>query len=559
MELLTKLFVTHGPVQTVLVLSATVVFGILLGRISIGGIRFGIGGILFSGIILGHFGFSLDPKLLVFTREFGLILFVFAVGMQVGPNFLESLRDQGLRLNCMAVFIVVSGALVALLCWKGFGLSIPQTAGLFSGAVTNTPALGSASEAWTQVAGSEVAVSDGLRVMGMAYAVAYPFGILGIILTMLLLRAFFHIDVKKEIQEMTARQRAQHPPLRDTILYINNPELEGKPLSILAGADGVVAAVYDKTGMSIPIGADTMLTRGMHIHAWGTEAAVQELRQRLKADEVAQGVAGISFLSTRSFLVSSTDIIGKKLSALHLRSRCGIVITHIIRNGMEMLPRQDTRLRLEDRVYVVGKDDALDAAPALFGNSRRELGKAQVLPIFIGIFLGVLLGSIPVAVPGLPTGVKLGVAGGTLLTAIVLSRIHYWAGLTWHMPTGSNLLLREIGILLFLACVGLHAGTGFVDTVVRGPGLAWMGMGTLITFVPIFTAALFCRSVWHTDYPSLCGMLAGSMTDPPALAFSMQFLGSSLPASAYATVYPLTMVLRILAGQLLVLCLFGMQ
>ncbi len=476
MELLTKLLVTHGPVQTVLVLSATIVFGILLGRISIGGIRFGIGGILFSGIIIGHFGFSLDPKLLVFTREFGLILFVFAVGMQVGPGFLESLRDQGLRLNFMAMFIVVFGLLMAVLCWKCFGLSIPQTAGLFSGAVTNTPALGSASEAWAQVAGSTEALSDGLRVIGMAYAVAYPFGIFGIILTMLLLRALFRINVKSELQLERARCSLQ-------------PEKED---------DG---------------------------------------RHR------------------RDLLVTSPAAL-VKLAALPLHDGTGV--TRVRRAGSDLIPTPDLKLRLEDRVTVAAMDvAALDKAAVLLGNNPKALNHPQMLPIFLGIFLGVFVGSLPVAVPGLPTSIKLGVAGGTLLAGIFLSRVQHFGGMTWHMTAGANLLMREIGILLFLACVGLHAGTGFVETVIHGPGFAWMGMGALITFVPLIAAALFCRLVWRISYPAICGMLAGSMTDPPALAFSMQYLGSDLPASAYATVYPLTMILRILAGQLLVLSLFG--
>ena len=480
MELLAKLLVTHGPVQTVLVLSATVIFGILLGRISIAGIRFGIGGILFSGIILGHFGFSLDPRLLVFTREFGLILFVFAVGMQVGPGFLESLRDQGLRLNFMAVFIVVSGALMAVFCWKCFGLSIPQTAGLFSGAVTNTPALGSASEAWAQVGGSTEAVGDGLRVIGMAYAVAYPFGIFGIILTMLLLRALFRIDVKSELQHMENLERAQCPRLREN------------------AGDG---------------------------------------RHR------------------RDLLVTSPAAL-VKLASLPLPD--GASVTRVRRAGSDLLPKSGLKLRLEDRVTVAAADVAvLDKAADLLGDNPKALNHPQMLPIFLGIFLGVFVGSLPVAVPGLPTGVKLGVAGGSLLAGIFLSRVQRFGGMTWHMTTGAGLLMREIGILLFLACVGLHAGTGFVETVVHGPGLAWMGMGALITFVPLIAAALFCRLVWHINYPAICGMLAGSMTDPPALAFSMQYLESDLPASAYATVYPLTMILRILAGQLLVLTLFG--
>lgn len=475
MELLDKLFLAHGPVQTVLVLSITIAFGILLGRITIASVSFGIGGILFSGIILGHFGLSLDPALLVFTREFGLILFVYAIGMAVGPTFVESLKDSGLKLNVMAVFIVLCGAALAAGCFFVFGLSVPQTAGLFSGSVTNTPSLGSANEAWTQVAGSPDAVTDGLRVVGMAYAVAYPFGIFGIILTMMLLKGMFHINVEGELAEI----RARHPkhrivePDKDTIsLLVTNAKASGQELASLLPADCKVLAV---------------MRRG---------------------DEYAY-------------------------------------------NGL-------WKLRLEDRVFVRANKECGEELARKLGNKPASLAHPQMLSIFVGIFLGVFLGSVPVMIPGLPTGVKLGVAGGTLVVAIILSRVQRCCGLNWYMSTGAVNLMRELGILLFLACVGLHAGTGFVDTVVNGPGLRWMGMGAIITFVPLFIAALFCRACWKIDFPSICGMLAGSMTDPPALAFAMQYYGGEIPASAYSTVYPLTMILRILMGQLLVLWLVMM-
>lgn len=472
MELMDKLFFTHGAVQAVLVLSITIAFGILLGRIKIFGISFGIGGILFSGIILGHFGFSLDPKVLVFAREFGLILFVFAIGMAVGPTFLESLRDQGLKLNFMAVFIVLCGAGLAVACFNVFGLTIPQTAGLFSGAVTNTPSLGSANEAWTQVAGSPEAVSDGLRVIGMAYAVAYPFGIFGIILTMMLLKGMFHINVADEL----AAEAAKHP------------------------------------------------------------------RHHL------EGIKGEN--SQKLILVSNAAIVGKNLGDI---IPANVEVLAVKRGADEFEYNGLWRLRLDDEVAATAKNaDDYKAFATLLGNSRKALAHPQMLAIFLAILFGVFVGSIPVSV-GLPTGLKLGVAGGTLLTAIFLSRVQRFCGLTFYMTNGSNQLMREIGILLFLACVGLHAGTGFVETVLHGPGLAWMGMGAIITFIPLFLAALICRACWKINFPSICGMLAGSMTDPPALAFAMQYYGGEIPASGYSTVYPLTMLLRILMGQLLVL------
>lgn len=473
MELLTKLFITHGAVQATLVLAVTIIFGILLGRIKIFSISFGIGGILFSGIILGHFGLSLDPKVLVFTRELGLILFVYAIGMAVGPTFLESLRDQGLKLNAVAAYIVVCGAFLAALCFFAFGLSIPQTAGLFSGAVTNTPSLGSANEAWSLVGGAPDVVADGLKTIGMAYAVAYPFGIFGIILTMMLLKAIFKIDVGDELSRMAIAHPRRHvdfDPLATRAITVSKAALAGRDLAAVAPADVTICAI----------------------------------RRRNEEFEW---------------------------------------------NGI-------WKLRLDDKV-IVKDSPGVAEFEQLMGNSPDALEHPNMLSIFAGIFTGVFIGSIPIFVPGLPTGLRLGVAGGTLVMAIILSRAQRFAGLTWHMSPGANNLMREIGILLFLACVGLHAGTGFVDTVVHGPGLRWMGIGAIITFVPLFTAALFCRAVWKISFPAICGMLAGSMTDPPALAFAMQYYGREASATAYSTVYPLTMIMRILMGQLLVLILIS--
>ena len=560
MEFFSKLFLVHGTVQTVLVLSMTIVLGILLGKIRLAGVRFGIGGILFSGILLGHCGFSLNPTILHFVREFGLILFVFAVGMQVGPFFVESLRDQGLKLNIMALFIVFFGALMAVVLAMLFDLSIPQAAGIFAGAVTNTPALGSASEAWVLVSGSTEAAAQGLRAIAMAYAVCYPFGIFGIILTMMLIKGIFRIDMKQEIASVAEQKRNKYPPLFDRTIIVGETTLVGTKISELPaqGRDYVVVYVHARDASIISLNEDTLLESGMRLHVWGSEASLEKLANLLGAEEAGSTSTGPGPLSTRSFLVSTTQVLGRSLSSLQrtLRQEHGIAIASVTRSGIESLPFGNIKLRLEDRVTVVGKEDALKAAQQIFGNSRRALGKAQVLPLFLGIFLGVLVGSLPIFVPGLPTGVKLGVAGGSLVMGIVLSRVHHFAGLTWYMTTGANLLMREMGILLFLGCVGLFAGKDFVHSVLNG-GLLWMSMGACITFFPLILAALLCRVLWRIDYPAICGLLAGSMTDPPALAFSMQYLSTNLPASSYATVYPLTMILRILAGQLLIILMCG--
>ncbi|MCR4666934.1 MAG: putative transporter [Desulfovibrio sp.] len=560
MEFFSKLFFEHGAVQTVLVISITIVLGILLGKIRIAGVRFGIGGILFSGILLGHFGFSLDPGILHFVREFGLILFVFAVGMQVGPFFVESLRDQGLKLNLMAIFIVLSGTLMAAVLYMLFGLSIPQTAGIFAGAVTNTPAMGSASEAWDLVSGSAESAADGLRAITMAYAVCYPFGIFGIIITMMLIKRLFHINMDQELANVAEQQRNKYPPLFDRTIVVGNTALRGTKICELPGQgrDYVVVYVHTKGTSIIPLTDDLLLEPGMRLHVWGAESNLEKLAKLLVAEGTENSSTGPDSLSTRTFLISTTEVLGTSLHNLRVKlaKEHGIAIASATRSGIESLPFANLKLRLGDRVTVVGTENALKAAQKIFGNSPRALGKAQVLPLFLGIFLGTLVGSLPIDVPALPTDVKIGVAGGSLILGIILSRIHHFCGLTWYMSTGANLLMREMGILLFLGCVGLFAGKDFIYSVLNG-GLLWMGIGALITFLPIFLAALLCRVLWHIDYPAICGLLAGSMTDPPALAFSMQYLSTNLPASSYATVYPLTMILRILAGQLLIILLFG--
>lgn len=478
MEFLTKLFITHGAVQAIMALSATIAFGILIGRIKIFSVSFGIGGILFSGIILGHFGISLDPKVLVFAREFGLVLFVFAIGLSVGPTFLESLRDQGLKLNIIAVYIVLCGAVIAVCCYFVFQLTVPQTAGIFSGSVTNTPSLGSANEAWTQVAGSTEAVSDGLKTIGQAYAVCYPFGIFGIILTMMILKGMFHINVESELAQLVSQKPARH--------------------EITPVAEGMIR---------------------------------------------------------QTFMVTNFKISGAKLASL---IPVGVNVANVSRGEADLTYEPGLRLRIEDKVTVDCADkEILTRFGAKIGNKPGNLSHPPMLAIFVGLFFGVFFGSIPVYVPGLPTALKLGIAGGTLLLGIFLGRVQRFCGMTFYMTNGANLFMRELGILLFLACVGLHAGTGFVDTVVNGPGLYWMAMGAFVTFVPLFSAALICRACWKINFPTICGMLSGCSTQPAALAFAMEYYGGQIPAQAYSTVYPLTMILRILVGQILVLGLVG--
>jgi putative transport protein len=471
---------------------------------------------------------------------------------------MDSLRRRGMRLNLVAAGIVLtSGAMTLCIFWLS-GLSVPVAVGLFSGAVTNTPSLAAATQVFREIMPD---AAPAVAEAGLAYAVAYPFGILGIILVMLLVRALFHIDPAKELQQLEDQERAEHPPLESMSFEVDNPGVWGlrlKSLPNFSDAHVVFSRVMEKGTISAPT-PDTELKQGMLVHAVGAPADLERLKI-LVGRPSATDLAGLSGpLTLRNLLVTKPQAAGKHVRALGLEAAHGITVTRISRAGMEFAPGPGVRLHLGDRLHCVGQEEDLDRAADIVGNSAKELDHPHVAPLFLGILLGTLLGSIPVFVPGLPSGLKLGLAGGPLLVAIILSRVHHFGGMTWYLPASANLMLREIGIGLFLACVGLGAGERFLAAVLDGSGLSWMALGACITFVPLLLAGLVGRIVLRCNYASSCGLLAGSMTDPPALAFATQMLRSDAPASVYATVYPLTMILRILCGQLLVLAMHAMR
>lgn len=554
MELLTVI----TPVQSVIVLSLIIVLGLFIGHIKICGICLGVGGVLFSGLIIGHFGIQIHQQVLDFAREFGLILFVFTVGLQVGPGFVDSLRNRGLILNVMAMFIVITGALLCVGCFFLFNLPLPVAVGIFSGAVTNTPALAAASQALTEIGLSSEQTATAFADLGMGYAVAYPFGILGVIIVMLLVRAFFHINTTKEVQIMEEQRKAHIPSLRSMTLRMSNPALFGKKLSELTRKD-LDGAVISRIGYSennvVPSSPDLVLAGGMLVHAVGSEDALNRLQLLIGPDSGLNIDNQPGEIAVRYLRLTNRKAVGKTLKHLHLQDAHGVTVTRIKRTGLEFSPTPDMILQFGDSLTVVGEHVGLNMAEQIIGNSQRALHQPQILPIFVGILLGTLLGSVPIAFPGLPAGIKLGIAGGPLLVAIILSRMHSFAGMIWYLSDSANLALREVGIVLFLSCVGLHAGSEFINTVIHGSGMLWIGVGMIITLIPLLLASVLGRIVLRCNYVSMCGLLSGSMTDPPALAFAMQNLATDSPATVYATVYPLTMILRILIGQLLVLIL----
>ncbi len=557
MHWLTQLFVNPSPVQAVAVIGLVATVGLALGRLRIRGVRLGVGGVLFSGLAAGHFGLSLEHHVLEFVREFGLILFVYAIGMQVGPGFVDSLRRRGLRLNAMAALIVLLGAGIAAALHLWGGLPLATAVGLYSGATTNTPSLAAASQAFREGAAgvAETAVAQA----GLGYAVAYPFGIVGIILAMLAIRAMFRIDPARETRQLEEQMQRLHPPLASMTIETTVPELLGTPLGrlpdILSG--GVVVSRVMIDGETRAAQADTLLHPGLLLHAVGRPEALEAFCRRVGRESDANLPELPGPLEVRRLIVTRREVIGRSVPELDLPRRHEVTVTRIVRAGTELSPGPDVPLHFGDMLRAVGRAARLDETARRVGNSARELAHPHILPIFIGILLGTVLGSLPVPVPGLPTGVRLGVAGGPLLASILLSRLHHFGGLVWYMPQSANLLLREIGISLFLSCVGLAAGGRFLSSVLSGQGVYWLAAGATITFAPLFLAGVIGRVFLKCNYASACGLLAGSMTDPPALAFAGQMLGGDAPASVYATVYPLTMILRIVTGQLLVLALYS--
>jgi putative transport protein len=541
--------------HVVFVLSLVATLGLAIGSLKVRGIGLGIAGVLFSGLLFGHLGLTIPHRVLEFTREFGLILFVYTIGLQVGPGFFASLRKQGLPLNLMAASIVILGAILTVIICKCFGVSMAAAVGLFSGATTNTPSLGAAQEAIRSLPGAP-AVSSALP--GLGYAVAYPFGIVGIILTMLVLRAVFRVNIKAETADLLSTSGARTSKLARMNILVTNGNLDGRRLdeiSVLQSLGVVISRICHEGTVHVAKPDDVIHT-GDTLLAVGPPARLEELRL------IVGQVSGIdlhameSNLVVRRVIVTKKAILGRPIQELDFLEDNNVTVTRLTRAEVEISATPEQRLQFGDMLVIVGDEAAITRVAKELGNSLKQLNHTELIPVFVGIALGVLLGSIPVAFPGMPAPVKLGLAGGPLLAAIVLSRIGRIGPLLWYMPNNANFAIREIGIVLFLACVGLHSGEKFIDTLVHGDGLKWMLLASMITVVPLLIVGLVARLAFRTNYVSICGLLAGSMTDPPALAFANTIASSDAPSISYATVYPLTMILRVVSAQLLVLLFF---
>lgn len=550
MSWLLSLFNQDSVPHTLLVISLVVASGLVLGRLSLAGIQLGIAGVLFSGLIFGHFQFSINPEVMHFLREFGLVLFVYAIGLQVGPSFVSSFFRYGLKLNGLAAAIVLLGALAAVLISIVGNIPMPVAVGLFSGATTNTPSLAAAQ----QVLGSLPNIGpDTLKMPGLGYAVAYPFGIAGIILAMLLNKRLFKIDIAHEAKLFDDNQQQQaHVPIWKD-LKVENPNLNGLMLSQIPFFEGmnVVMTRILHNGQVDVAGQDSRLAVGDTIRLVGEREPLEQLKILIGPESDIDLKQIATNLHSKRLVVTNKAAINETIGNLCLLY--GVTISRIHRPDVEFSPTSHVHVQFGDELHVVGSQDALTSIEKALGNSLEELDHPQIMPIFIGISLGVLLGSFPLYLPGIPSAVKLGMAGGPLLVAIMLSRIGNWGAMTWHLPKSSNIILKDIGIVLFLACVGLHSGDQFVETLVKGDGFYWMACAALITLLPLLAVAAVGRIFYKLNFLSLCGLLAGSMTDPPALAFANNLSPSAAVSMAYATVYPLVMILRIIAAQLIIL------
>ncbi|EFA5499401.1 putative transporter [Escherichia coli] len=539
---------------TVSILALVAVVGLFIGNVKFRGIGLGIGGVLFGGIIVGHFvsqaGMTLSSDMLHVIQEFGLILFVYTIGIQVGPGFFASLRVSGLRLNLFAVLIVIIGGLVTAILHKLFDIPLPVVLGIFSGAVTNTPALGAGQQILRDL-GTPMEMVDQ---MGMSYAMAYPFGICGILFTMWMLRVIFRVNVETEAQQHESSRTNGGALIRTINIRVENPNLHDlaiKDVPILNGDKIICSRLKREETLKVP-SPDTIIQLGDLLHLVGQPADLHNAQLVIGQEvDTSLSTKGTD-LRVERVVVTNENVLGKRIRDLHFKERYDVVISRLNRAGVELVASGDISLQFGDILNLVGRPSAIDAVANVLGNAQQKLQQVQMLPVFIGIGLGVLLGSIPVFVPGFPTALKLGLAGGPLIMALILGRIGSIGKLYWFMPPSANLALRELGIVLFLSVVGLKSGGDFVNTLVNGEGLSWIGYGALITAVPLITVGILARMLAKMNYLTMCGMLAGSMTDPPALAFANNLHPTSGAAAlSYATVYPLVMFLRIITPQLL--------
>lgn len=560
MELLKNLFEGYpdlwggGVAHSVLILSLVIAFGIMLAKIKVAGVSLGITWILFVGIVFGHFNMTLNEHLLHFMKEFGLILFVYSIGLQVGPGFFSAFKKGGLTLNLLAMLVVFLGVAITIILHFVTGTPITTMVGILSGAVTNTPGLGAAQQANSDLNGIDAPE------IALGYAVAYPLGVVGIILSLIALKYILRINTKTEEAEAErGLGHIQELTVRPISFEIRNEAIDGKKIKDirpLMNRDFVISRVQYNDGQKIElVNSDTVLHLRDKILVISTPKDIEAISVFFGKQIDMQWEQLDKKLISRRILITKPELNGKMLSQLKIRNNFGASITRVNRSGVDLVAAPQLQLQMGDRVTIVGSELAVSHAEKVLGNSMKRLDHPNLIPIFLGIALGCILGSTPFVFPGIPQPVKLGLAGGPLIVSILISRFGPQYKMITYTTMSANLMLREIGISLFLACVGLGAGKGFVETVIYDGGYVWVGYGVIITIVPLLIAGLVGRYVFKLNYYTLIGVLGGSTTNPPALAYSNDLTSCDAPAVGYATVYPLTMFLRVLTAQILILAL----
>lgn len=561
MDWLINLFTTTDSVAHIVLLYAIVIaVGVYLGKIKIGGISIGVTFVLFAGIAAGHIGFTAPTNILSFLQEFGLILFVFMIGLQVGPGFLESFRKGGITLNLLSTVMVVLNVIVMFACYYIFfdtsdPKNLPMMVGTLYGAVTNTPGLGAANETLYSIfdRGEVPQIASG-------YACAYPLGVLGIIGATIAIKYIFGIKLEKEEEELAKEEEDNDdvkPHFMD--LEVTNLYLEGKTLAQVHNffnRDFVCSRILHDGHVSIPNGS-TIFHIGDKLFVVcaenDAEAIIAFIGPTINVDWKKQDEPMVS----KRILVTRSSINGKTLGQMHFSSAYGVNVTRVTRQGMDLFAIPSLSLQVGDRIMVVGPEDAVNRVAAVMGNSIKRLDAPNIATIFVGVFIGILFGSIPVAIPGIPVPIKLGIAGGPLIIAILIGRYGYKVHLVTYTTTSANMMLREIGLMLFLASVGIKAGDGFLETVIQGDGVKYVYTGFLITIIPILIIGIIARKKYKFNYFTIMGMIAGTYTDPPALAYANSICSKEAPSIGYSTVYPLSMFLRIFTAQIIVLFFCG--
>lgn len=561
MDWLINLFTTTDSVAHIVLLYAIVIaVGVYLGKIKIGGISIGVTFVLFAGIAAGHIGFTAPTNILSFLQEFGLILFVFMIGLQVGPGFLESFRKGGITLNLLSTVMVVLNVIVMFACYYIFfdtsdPKNLPMMVGTLYGAVTNTPGLGAANETLYSIfdKGEVPQIASG-------YACAYPLGVLGIIGATIAIKYIFGIKLEKEEEELAKEEEDNDdvkPHFMD--LEVTNLYLEGKTLAQVhnfLNRDFVCSRILHDGHVSIPNGS-TIFHIGDKLFVVcaenDAEAIIAFIGPTINVDWKKQDEPMVS----KRILVTRSSINGKTLGQMHFSSAYGVNVTRVTRQGMDLFAIPSLSLQVGDRIMVVGPEDAVNRVAAVMGNSIKRLDAPNIATIFVGVFIGILFGSIPVAIPGIPVPIKLGIAGGLLIIAILIGRYGYKVHLVTYTTTSANMMLREIGLMLFLASVGIKAGDGFLETVIQGDGVKYVYTGFLITIIPILIIGIIARKKYKFNYFTIMGMIAGTYTDPPALAYANSICSKEAPSIGYSTVYPLSMFLRIFTAQIIVLFFCG--